>query len=110
MGVAAYQQAEPLRFFGKKYAHGIIEHLLISKETAVNEGKSRRGKWTPARVAQWWAAISASLAVLALRVFHYQWRPSDIMINVLVSLAMWYVVFLIIVFEESNYNERERTT
>jgi hypothetical protein len=62
----------------------------------MSEGKSKRGKWTPARAAQWWVAILASLAVLALQVFHYQWRPSDIMINVLVSLAVWYVVFLVV--------------
>jgi hypothetical protein len=72
-----------------------MEHLIISKETAVSEEKSKRGKWTPARVAQWWAAVLASLAVLGLQVFHYKWRPSDIMINVLVSLAVWYVVFLV---------------
>ena len=62
----------------------------------MSEEKSRRGKWTPARVAQWWEAILASLAVFGLRVFYYKWRPSDIMINVLVSLAIWYVVFLIV--------------
>ena len=66
----------------------------MSKEIAVSEEKSKRGKWTPARVAQWWGAILASLAVLSLQVFYYKWRPSDIMINVLVSLAIWYVVFL----------------
>ena len=38
----------------------------------------------------------ASLAVLGLQAFYYKWRPSDIMINVLVSLAMWYVVFLVV--------------
>jgi hypothetical protein len=27
---------------------------------------------------------------------HYKWRPSDIMINVLVSFAIWYVVFLVV--------------
>jgi RsiW-degrading membrane proteinase PrsW (M82 family) len=62
----------------------------------VSEGKSKRGKWTPAGVAQWWAAILASLAVLGLQVFYYKWRPSDIMINVLVSFAIWYVVFLVV--------------
>jgi len=62
----------------------------------VSEGKSKRGKWTPARVAEWWGAILASLAVLALQVLHYKWRPSDIMINVLVSFAIWYVVFLLV--------------
>jgi RsiW-degrading membrane proteinase PrsW (M82 family) len=73
-----------------------VEHLIISKETAVNEEKSKRGKWTLARVAQWWGAILASLAVLGLQVFYYKWRPSDIMINVLVSLAVWYFVFLVV--------------
>ena len=68
----------------------------MSKEITVSEEKSKRGKWTPARAAQWWGAILASLAVLGLQVFHYQWRPSDIMINVLVSFAMWYVVFLMV--------------
>jgi hypothetical protein len=58
------------------------------------EGESKRGKWTPARIAQWRGAILASLAVLGLQVFYYKWRPSDIMINVLVSFAIWYVVFL----------------
>jgi hypothetical protein len=62
----------------------------------VNEGKSTRGKWTPARAAQWWGAIFASMAVLGLQVFYYKWRPSDIMVNVLVSLAIWYVVFLVV--------------
>ena len=62
----------------------------------MSEIKSKRGKWTPARVAQWWGAILASLAVLSLQVFHYTWRPSDIMINVLVSLAVWYIVFLLV--------------
>lgn len=62
----------------------------------MSEEKSKTGKWTPARVAQWWGAILASLAVLSLQVFHYKWRPSDIMINVLVSLAIWYVVFLVV--------------
>ena len=62
----------------------------------MNEEKSKTGKWTPARAAQWWGAILASLAVLALQIFHYKWRPSDIMINVLVSLAIWYVVFLVV--------------
>jgi RsiW-degrading membrane proteinase PrsW (M82 family) len=40
----------------------------------------------------------APLAVLALQVFYYKWRPSDIMINVLVSLAIWYIVFLAVVW------------
>jgi len=57
-------------------------------------GEESRGKWTPVRVAEWWAAIAASLAVLGLQVFYYKWRPSDIMINVLISFAVWYVVFL----------------
>ncbi|TEU15929.1 MAG: hypothetical protein E3J21_11835 [Anaerolineales bacterium] len=60
----------------------------MSKETALSEAKSKRGKWTPARVAEWWGAILASLAVLGLQVFHYKWRPSNIMINVLVSFAI----------------------
>ena len=51
---------------------------------------------TVARVAELWGAILASLAVLGLQVFYYKWRPSDIMINVLVSLATWYVVFLVV--------------
>jgi hypothetical protein len=68
----------------------------MSKKTTASEGKSKRGKWTPTRPAQWWGAILASLAVLALQVFHYKWRPSDIMINVLVSFAIWYVVFLVV--------------
>jgi hypothetical protein len=55
----------------------------------MREEDTRRSKWTPARVAEWWGAILASLAVLGLQVFHYKWRPSDIMINVLVSLAIW---------------------
>jgi hypothetical protein len=62
----------------------------------VSAEKSKRSKWTPARVAEWWGAIFASLAVLALQTFHYKWRPSDIMINVLVSLAIWYIVFLVV--------------
>jgi hypothetical protein len=62
----------------------------------VSEEKSKRGKWTPARVAQWWGAIFASLAVLALQTSHYKWRPSDIMINVLVSFTIWYIVFLVV--------------
>jgi RsiW-degrading membrane proteinase PrsW (M82 family) len=62
----------------------------------MNEGKSKRSQWRLARVAQWWGAILASLAVLGLQVFYYKWRPSDIMINVLVSLAIWYVVFLVV--------------
>jgi hypothetical protein len=61
----------------------------------VSEEKSKRGKWTPARAAQWWGAVLASLAVLGLQILYYKWRPSDIMINVLVSLAVWYVVFLV---------------
>ena len=79
-----------------------MEHPIISKEIAVSEEKSKRGKWTPARVAQWWGAISASLAVLGLQVFYYKWRPSDIMINVLVSLAIWYVVFLVVAWLITN--------
>jgi len=49
-----------------------IEHLIISWETAVSEEKSKRGKWTPARAAQWWGAILASLAVLGLQIFYYK--------------------------------------
>ena len=60
------------------------------------EGESKRVKSTLARVAQWWGAILASLAVFGLQVFYYKWRPSDIMINVLVSFAIWYVVFLVV--------------
>jgi ABC-type multidrug transport system permease subunit len=73
-----------------------MENLIMSKEMAVSEGKSKRGKWTPARAAEWWGAIFASLAVLALQLLYYRWRPSDIMINVFVSLAVWYVVFLVV--------------
>ena len=62
----------------------------------MSEIKSKTGKCTPARAAQWWGAILASLAVLGLQVLHYKWRPSDIMINVLVSFAIWYVVFLLV--------------
>jgi len=51
---------------------------------------------TAAKAAQWWGGILASLAVLGLQVFYYKWRPSDIMTNVLVSFAIWYVVFLIV--------------
>ena len=68
----------------------------------MTEGKSKRGTWTSARVAEWWGAILASLAVLGLQVFHYKWRPSDIMINVLVSFAMWYVVFLVVAWLINN--------
>ena len=62
----------------------------------MSEEESKRGKWTPARAAEWWGAIFASLAVLGLQVFYYKWRPSDIMINVLISFAIWYVVFLVV--------------
>lgn len=62
----------------------------------MSEAKTKKDKWTPAKVAQWWGAVLASLAVLGLQVFYYKWRPSDIMINVLVSLAIWYVVFLVV--------------
>ncbi len=62
----------------------------------MSEEKSKTGKWTLARVAERWGAILASLAVLGLQVFYYKWRPSDIMINVLVSLAIWYLVFLMV--------------
>ena len=60
----------------------------------MREEKGKRGKWIPAREGEWWGAILASLAVLSLQVFYYKWCPSDIMINVLVSFAIWYVVFL----------------
>ena len=76
----------------------------------MSEGKSKRGKWTPSRVAEWWGAILASLAVLGLQVFYYKWRPSDIMINVLVSLAIWYVVFLAVAWLITKAITRFRRT